>query len=138
MTRLWLWLVLPLCACGEWSWEGHSLDLEICDTPAERSKGLQGHAPLTGNQGLLFVYPDDRTCSYWMKDVPFPIDLAFISSDGVVKEVVGMNPMDETPVPSPGKVRFVLEMSAGWFKNHNLGKGSLWQELITKEWTHAE
>ncbi|MGE4157560.1 MAG: DUF192 domain-containing protein [Planctomycetota bacterium] len=130
--------LLLLSSCAAWTWHGKELALEICDSPSERARGLRGHPPLEGNQGLLFVYPEPKKCSYWMKDVPYPIDLAFIDAKGVVLEIVDMKALDETPVSSPSAVRFVLEMRQGWFREQGLEKGAVWKELAAMDWTHAQ
>ena len=47
------------------------IEIEIADTPAERSQGLSGRRSLAENEGMLFVFDSSLIASFWMKDMRF-------------------------------------------------------------------
>jgi uncharacterized membrane protein (UPF0127 family) len=88
--------------------------VEIADTDAERAKGLMFRQELADDAGMLFDFGDERQTSFWMQNTFIPLDMIFISADGVVKNIhVNARPLDTTAIPSDGPVRFVLEIPGG-------------------------
>ncbi len=105
-----------------------SITIEIADSPREWELGLSYRDTLADNHGMLFVFPDERGRSFWMRGCNFDIDLAYIESDGTISEIVNMKkePL-ETPLDSLAtypsqstKIKYVLEMIGGWFEAHNI------------------
>ena len=48
------------------------INVLVADTPQERAAGLSGYAGLPENVGMLFVFPEPRQPSFWMKGMEFP------------------------------------------------------------------
>lgn len=99
--------------------------LEIADTPETRRVGLSKRAALGRDRGMFF----DTAGCYWMKDVEFPLDLAFLSKEGEVLEIQQM-PVDREGVfhYSPSlrnavKAAHAVEMPMGWFEDHGVKPG---------------
>jgi len=44
----------------------------IADDPTRRAQGLMGVEDLGALRGVLFVFPEDTTAGFWMKDTPSP------------------------------------------------------------------
>ena len=55
-----------------------SINVLVADTPQERAVGLSGYAGLPENVGMLFVFPEPRQPSFWMKGMEFSLDLVWI------------------------------------------------------------
>lgn len=90
-----------------------SFTIEVADDPAERERGLMYRANMDDSHGMLFVFEQQRPVGFWMKNTPMPLDLVFISQDGVVQAIKKGEPFSEAPI-SPGEpVRFVLELKEG-------------------------
>lgn len=91
-------------------------EVELAETPMQRERGLSGRADLPSGTGMLFVYPEPAVRSFWMPDMSFPIDLAWIT-DGRVVAVETLQPCpsrDQCPAhESPAPVDVVLEVPAG-------------------------
>ncbi len=116
--------VLALAACGNQAAAGTdtvqvgqaSFTVQVADDPAERERGLSGRAQLPSGTGLLFTYPEAAPRAYWMPDMNFSIDLAWIA-DGRVLGVQTLAPCVSGTrcqrYPSPGAVDSVLEVPAG-------------------------
>ena len=91
-------------------------EVELAETPMQRERGLSGRPDLPGGPGMLFVYPEPAVRSFWMPDMHFPIDVAWITDDRVVA-VETLQPCpsrDQCPAhQSPAPVDLVLEVPAG-------------------------
>jgi uncharacterized membrane protein (UPF0127 family) len=87
-------------------------NVEIADTPAKRELGLQYRRELAADHGMLFVFPEEKEQSFWMKNTPIPLDLIFISKSrrivGIVEEAVPFS-LDSRSVRAPSQ--FVLEIN---------------------------
>jgi uncharacterized protein len=102
-----------------------SLDIEVADTPAERSQGLMGRTELADNAGMLFDFNRATDTAFYMKDTTIPLSIAFIDSSGRVLAIKDMKPLDPTPVRSPAEYRYAIEANQGWFAEHGIRPGDL-------------
>ncbi len=118
-----LWFVLSLALAGEplqLTLGGTQVTAEIADTPKERATGLMGRVSLVPDWGMLFVYPDEQPRSFWMKNTPLPLSIAFIDAAGRIVHITDMKPLTEVPVPSVHPAMYALEMNQGWFTKHGV------------------
>ena len=99
---------------------GKRVNAEVADTPKERAVGLMGRVSLLPDSGMLFVYPDQQSRSFWMKNTPIPLSIAFIDSLGRIVHMTDMKPLTEEPVPSVHPAMYALEMNQGWFTEHGV------------------
>lgn len=100
---------------------GYELEIEIARTPEEQTRGLSGRGSLAENAGMLFVYENSLTPGFWMKEMNFPIDIIWISSDHKVIDITeNIAPETFPQVFYPSlPVQYVLEVNAGWAESHN-------------------
>lgn len=99
----------------------------LADTEAKRELGLSGRESLAADEGMLFIFPIEGKPSFWMKDMKFPIDMLWIANDGsiiYIKENVSPDTYPEQFAPDTGLARYVLELPAGYSKEHGLDIGS--------------
>jgi uncharacterized protein len=88
--------------------------VEVADTGARRTQGLQGRRALAANAGMLFEFQTPRIVSMWMKDTYLPLDMIFVAADGVVLNIAEKTvPFSLIPVSSAGEALAVLEVNAG-------------------------
>lgn len=112
---------LPLAACSDESKltihsasGDHTFNIEIVDTAESRAKGLMYRQELAPDAGMLFDFLGEQQVSFWMRNTFIPLDMVFITADGLVKNVhVNAKPHDPTGIPSDGPVQFVLEIPGG-------------------------
>ena len=71
------------------------INVLVADTPQERATGLSGYPGLPEDAGMLFVFPEPRQPSFWMRGMLFALDLIWIR-DGTVVQI-------DTSVPPPPK-----------------------------------
>lgn len=113
--------------------DGRPLTVEVAYTDKARQKGVMGKEGLADDQGMLFIYPDSRNRSFWMKTVTFPLDIAFIRSDGTIVRIAQMPAFVTTGTPSLQPVQYALEMREGWFAEHDVVVGDLVTDIPVVE-----
>ncbi|MDX9800017.1 MAG: DUF192 domain-containing protein [Spirochaetia bacterium] len=102
---------------------GTTLAVEIAKTEQERAKGLMNRKSLDADHGMLFIFESDRKLSFWMKNTFIPLSIAFINSDGIIKEIRDMSPQSLEPVESKNYVRYALEVNRGYFTKNGIKPG---------------
>ncbi|MCL2706528.1 MAG: DUF192 domain-containing protein, partial [Spirochaetaceae bacterium] len=101
------------------------LNIEIAETEKQRSMGLMHRKTLDKDSGMLFVFENDRILSFWMQNTYIPLSIAFISSDGVIKEIRDMTPLSLESIVSKNYVRYALEVNKGYFQEKNIMVGDM-------------
>jgi uncharacterized membrane protein (UPF0127 family) len=91
--------------------------LEVAATPRQQALGLMFRDPLPDQRGMLFPMGRPRPVSFWMKNVPVPLDMVFIY-DGTVQHIAADVPpcaADPCPTYGPGGqlVDAVIELRGG-------------------------
>lgn len=100
------------------------IDIEIADNEYETQTGLMYRDELGEEQGMLFVFPDERMHSFYMKNTRIALDLLFIDSG---MEILNMHrdarPLDESGISSVQPVQYVLEVNSGFIDRYQLQEG---------------
>lgn len=92
----------------------HEFQVELADKPSERSKGLMYRKSMPENQGMLFDFHVEGPVMMWMKNTYIPLDMIFVSRQGVVTHVAANTvPMSEEVISSGGPAYAVIELNAG-------------------------
>ena len=92
----------------------HLFDVELALSDSQKRLGLSGRLKLAPNQGMLFFFETPKIVSMWMKETLMPLDIIFISNNGIVTYIKhSAIPMTESLVKSKVKVQGVLELNAG-------------------------
>lgn len=101
------------------------VSVEVADTVAKQTRGLSGRKSLPENTGLLFVFAADGRHGIWMKDMLFPIDIAWADAEGALVHLERAVSPDTYPqVFAPEKdARYVIELPAGFFEIHGIVAG---------------
>lgn len=103
-----------------------SFTIEVAGTAQERAQGLMNRAEMPEDHGMLFDFEVARDVSMWMKNTILPLDMLFISSDGVIQGTAEHTvPFSEAIINSPGPIRYVLEINAGMAAKHGIEPGDL-------------
>ncbi|MEI6322471.1 MAG: DUF192 domain-containing protein [bacterium] len=104
----------------------NSLTTQVAADDASRERGLMSRANLGDDEGMVFVFSQPRPVSFWMKDTPTPLSVAYISPSGRILEIHDMKAFDETPVPSDSQaILYALEVTKGWFARHGILPGDV-------------
>jgi len=104
--------------------DGHQLQAYVARSADERAQGLMFRRELPEGEGMLFMCDSCEVQSFWMKDTPLPLSVAFLDEDGTILKVADLEPHDLEGESSGHPVRFVLEVNQGWFAERGLGPGA--------------
>lgn len=101
------------------------LNVEIAANDREREKGLMYRTSMPQDSGMLFVFEKDKRLSFWMKNTYIPLDIAFIDSHGIIKDIYQMRPLDTSVFyNSSSEVRYALEVNQWWFAKNGIRVGA--------------
>jgi hypothetical protein len=104
---------------------GYELQVELATTQEQRSQGLMFREDLPANGGMLFVFPYEREVSFWMKNTPLPLSIAFLDAEKHILNIADMQPFDQTSHRSAGRARYALEVHQGWFAERGIEAGAV-------------
>jgi hypothetical protein len=118
MKRLLLLLLLASCATVPKIVfdNGVSFSVELAQSKEEKARGLMFREELPLNQGMLFLFDNEASRSFWMKNTLIPLDMIFIDANMTVVEIkANVPPCKQDPCQSyPSKpAKFVLEINGG-------------------------
>ena len=100
------------------------LQVEIPSNIRDFNLGLMFRESLEENSGMLFIFDEAEKQSFHMTETRIPLDIAFITHDGIIESIKQLEPLDETPVSSDGDdVICALEVNRGWFEQHDIEVG---------------
>jgi uncharacterized membrane protein (UPF0127 family) len=136
------WISMPPAATASEgdvrvSLAGTSFTLEVADDPASLSLGLSYRSAIPRRGGMIFVFPDDRLLSFWMRHCLVDIGVLFLDRSGVI---VASHEMKVEPPKRPGEseldyssrlprygsgvpARFAIELRAGTIEQLGLEVG---------------
>ena len=77
--------------------------------------------------GMLFVFKSDKSTQhgFWMRNVPVPLDIAFVNSDRSIVTIKTMAPFDDRTTHPDASYRYALEVRAGLFKDLGIEEGTV-------------
>ena len=106
--------------------EGDEIDLfvAVVDTPEERGRGLMFRESMPENQGMLFVFEQEGQYSFYMRDTPLPLSIAFIEGEGDIIEIEDMQPLTEDLHTPDEPYLYAVEANQGWFDRHGISAGA--------------
>ena len=97
--------------------------VEVAQTPDERAQGLMGRKVLGDSEGMLFIFETEGQHSFWMKNTPLPLSIAFIDKDGRIVAITDMSPWTLDSHAPPRPILYALEMRKGWFSSNGVKVG---------------
>ena len=93
--------------------------LELAITPQERSRGLSNREHLAPDGGMVFVFSQASTLSFWMKETLIPLDILFLDSERRIVNIHTMHPQPGVPTGqltlyrSTSPAQYAVEVNAG-------------------------
>lgn len=101
----------------------HQIVVHVARSDEERALGLMHRRDMPENEGMLFMCERCAVQSFWMKDTPLPLSIAFVDEDGTILKIADLQPHCLEPESSGRPVRFVLEVNQGWFRERGIEPG---------------
>ncbi|MEP2238360.1 MAG: DUF192 domain-containing protein [Maribacter sp.] len=100
------------------------LNIEFAETDYETQTGLMYRKGMEDNQGMLFIFPDQRMHSFYMKNTEFPLDIIYIKEDlKIASFQENAQPLNETGLSSQVPIKYVLEINGGLAQELGLSIG---------------
>ena len=98
----------------------------VATSSADQEKGLGDRDSLPMDQGMLFIFPEQGSYGFWMKDMRFSLDMVWIGADkkvaGVASDISPSTYPDLFLPPYP--ISYVLELNAGQAKKYAIATGT--------------
>ncbi len=100
------------------------LDIEFAENRYEQETGLMYRESMEDNQGMLFIYTDEKPRSFYMKNTYISLDIIFYDSDSTAVSIAeNAEPENETSITSEEAAKYVLEINAGLVEEWGIEEG---------------
>lgn len=135
LTLLYVLLLAPLAQASDARLRINDavFQIELAVTPAEQRRGLMHRPTLPEGQGMLFVYPEPRMLSFWMKQTLIPLDILFFDHGGRLLQLYdNVPPCKQRNCPTYSNetpAQYVLELPGGSAKRHSISIGNQFELL---------
>ena len=96
---------------------------EVAEKEEDRNHGFMERKTIPDGTGMLFIFDRDQILSFWMKNTPHPLSIAYIDSKGKIRDIYDMTPYSLSSIISTVSVRYALEVPQGWFEKENINVG---------------
>jgi uncharacterized membrane protein (UPF0127 family) len=104
----------------------HRFSVELADDPDERARGLMFREKMPMASGMLFVFPEPKHATFWMKDTPLALDIFFVVQAGQVTRVhENAVPLSEALIDGGPGVAYAFEINAGLAGRMGIGPGAV-------------
>jgi uncharacterized membrane protein (UPF0127 family) len=100
-------------------------NFSLATTAMELITGLKGVTSLEPYDGMLFDFGQEFFPIMTPKGLLIPVEVAFVSEDGTIREVKRLDPANGFDRAATIKVRYALEVPVGFFEEHNIQIGDL-------------
>ena len=102
------------------------MNAELALTLESIQKGMMWRTNVPESEGMLFVFGRPHRTSFWMKNVPMDIDVAYLDPEGTVLEIHRLQRQNTNPVEAAtGNVQYALETAEGWFARNGVSTGAV-------------
>ena len=100
-----------------------TVSAEIAEKTEDRNHGFMERKTIPDGTGMLFIFERDKILSFWMKNTPHPLSIAYIDSKGKIRDIYDMTPYSLSSIISTVSVRYALEVPQGWYKKNGITVG---------------
>ncbi|MDQ3964762.1 MAG: DUF192 domain-containing protein [Actinomycetota bacterium] len=104
------------------------VNAEVADTPERTQLGLMHRTELADDAGMVFLFFEDTTSGFWMKNTLIPLSIAFFDARGEIVAILDMDPCEADPcrLYEPGtQYRGALEVNQGAFEEWGVEVGDI-------------
>lgn len=109
------------------------IDIEIADTEYKRQLGLMNRKSMEENQGMLFIFNEERLQSFWMLNTLISLDILFVNKE---KRIVTIHknttPLSQQSYPSSEPAIYVVEVIGGFCNKYNILPGDKINWMATR------
>ena len=102
---------------------GHPLKVELAVNEEQHMQGLMYRKSLGKDDGMLFVFDEPAYHSMWMKNTLIPLSVAFIDREGVILNILDMEPQTLDSHMAAGPATYAIETNKGWYRDNGVKPG---------------
>lgn len=100
----------------------------LAETDAQQGQGLMNRTDIGGYDGMIFRFSSDTDSTFWMKDTPLPLSIAFFDGRGQFVSTTDMAPcIHQATCPfysATRPYRYALEVLQGALPRLDIGPGT--------------
>lgn len=109
---------------------GRTLKVEIARTEEQLERGLMFRKNLKDDEGMIFVFPRERTLAFWMKNTFIDLAIGYFDAERRLVDIQEMKAttlmtVDHPSYPSKAPAMYALEVPRGWFDRHKVKTGAV-------------
>ena len=107
-----------------------TVSMAVANSAEERRQGLMFVTSLPRNHGMVFVYPDAESRTFWMKNTYVPLDMVFVAPNGTVLNVehadtqLNASTSELDRYSSEGDAKYVVELPRGFANRTDVDPGT--------------
>ncbi len=113
--------------------ENITVHVELALDSTQHRKGLSGRDYLCNDWGMLFIFRENVSYGFWMKDTSIPLSIAFIAENGTIIDIRDMEPYSTDSHKPNGEYRYALEVNRGLFHDNDIVIGDM--VMIPREYS---
>lgn len=103
-----------------------NLTVEIADTDDKHAQGLMDRQTLAADSGMIFIFDNESSRTFWMKNTYVSLDMIFLSA---AKEIVyiqeNTTPLSTELITPDVSAQYVLEVNAGYCGANGVAAGDV-------------
>jgi hypothetical protein len=98
----------------------------IADTPRREEQGMMFVREMDEHTGMLFMFPENRLVTMWMKNTYVSLDLLFLNAQGKIDYIAAKaTPQSEKIIGPPTPEYAVLELKGGACERFGIKVGDI-------------
>ena len=102
---------------------GHPLKVELALSEEQREQGMMFRKTMGKEDGMLFVFDAPGYHAMWMKNTLIALSVAFMDKDGVILNILDMEPQTLDSHMAAGPAVYAIETNKGWFAEKKVKAG---------------
>src|SRR5699024_7156277 len=101
-----------------------TLHTALADNDRERSQGLMDINNLPEDNGMLFIFEENKPRGFWMANTPLPLDIIFVNTEKVIVRIYhNTKQYSKDSITSYQSANYVLEPNSCYTVNHYIREG---------------
>jgi uncharacterized membrane protein (UPF0127 family) len=107
------------------------LNVELAENEQQHAHGLMFREKLGQDEGMLFVFQDEKTRDFWMKNTLVDLDIGYFDRNKNLIDIQQMKAVTSVlqtklpSYPSKGPAQYALELPQGWFLKNKFPVGTV-------------
>lgn len=114
---------------------GKTITVEVARSNEQLARGLMYRTQMGENDGMIFIFPDVDTRSFWMKNTFIDLSIGFFDEGKILVDIQEMDAVKSEMVATPPSyvsakpAKYALEMNRGWFAKNSVKIGAKFEGL---------